>query len=107
MVRPASCPASGIAVRAVSLFGFPPNSRFKRPIAFPLETGWLYSVPPGPASPPLGNGGGPADLPRRPRQSIPLLPSGPGVVFDLSLRSANGATMYVRLTTAGEPAMIA
>ena len=40
-------------------------------------------------------GGDPAGWPRRPRQSIPLLPSGPGGVFDLASRGADGATIDV------------
>ena len=38
-------------------------------------------------------GGDPAGLPRRPRRSIPLLPSGPGGIFDLASRGADGATI--------------
>src|SRR5690606_32135144 len=42
-------------------------------------------------------GGGPADLPRRPRRSIPLLPSGPGGIFDLASRGADEAAMGLEL----------
>ena len=38
-------------------------------------------------------GGSPANWPRRTNQSIPLLPSGPGGVFNLSSRGASGATI--------------
>ena len=41
-------------------------------------------------------GGGPADDPRRPHHSIPLLPSGPGGIFKLASRGANGATIETR-----------
>jgi len=34
-------------------------------------------------APGVQKGGGPAGWPRRPRRSIPLLPSGPGGIFDL------------------------
>ena len=55
---------------------------------------------------PSRNGGDPAGLPRHPHQSIPLLPSGPGGVFDLASRGADGATIDVRqlatLQTGGE-----
>src|SRR5690606_230132 len=48
-----------------------------------------------------GNGDDPAGWPRRPRRSIPLLPSGPGGVFDLASRGADGATIETcaRITT--------
>ena len=38
-------------------------------------------------------GGGPADDPRHPHRTIPLLPSGPGGVFNLASRGADGATI--------------
>lgn len=38
-------------------------------------------------------GGVPAGWPRRPHQSIPLLPSGPGGIFDLASRGTDGATI--------------
>ena len=44
-----------------------------------------------PGRPPKG--GGPAGWPRHPHQSIPLLPSGPGGVFNLASRGADRATI--------------
>ena len=40
-----------------------------------------------------GKGDGPANDPRHPRHLIPLLPSGPGGVFKLVSRGADGATI--------------
>jgi hypothetical protein len=45
------------------------------------------------------NGDGPAGWPRRPHRPIPLLPSGPGGVFDLASRGADGATIDVASAT--------
>ena len=41
-------------------------------------------------------GDDPAGWPRRPHQPIPLLPSGPGGIFDLASRGADRATMETR-----------
>ena len=41
-------------------------------------------------------GGGPASWPRHPHRSRPLLPSGPGGIFNLASRGADGATIDMR-----------
>src|SRR5690606_24130266 len=86
-------------VRRLRRFGGAPevkikgNSASRRAARFAVGRGYAPDTRTVRAQAWSGKGDDPAGWPRRPRRSIPLLPSGPGGVFVLASRGADGATI--------------